>query len=288
MTVNFSTMKKILVPCDFSESAIHAFRFALDAAALSNGTVHLLNVIELPAMPNTAFTPVRLFGMPLMKEMSAKAQNNFDKMSTKYASGNVKVVKSVEFGVPSKVILDHVKKNLVDVIIMGSHGASGLRDYFVGSNAEKIVRNSSVPVIVVKDILKGPVKNIVFPNTFEGHNQDDLVVKVKALQTFFKAHLHLVWINTPANFTPDTVTLQRLTAFAKRFTLKDFTINVFNHLTEEEGIIHYTKAINGDLIAMGTHGRKGLSHMMSGSMAEDVASQGKSLIWTYLIKKRKR
>ena len=281
-------MKKILVPCDFSESAIHAFRFALDAATLSNGTVHLLNVIELPAMPNTAFTPVRSFGMPLMKEMSAKTQGNFDKMSTKYALGNVKVVKNVEFGVPSKIMLDYVKKNSMDVIIMGSHGTSGLRDYFVGSNSEKIVRNSSVPVIVVKDVLKGPVKNIVFPNTFDTQNQEDLVLKVKALQTFFKAHLHLVWINTPANFAPDTITLKRLSTFAKRFTLKDFTISVFNHLTEEEGIIHYTNSINGDLIAMGTHGRKGLSHMMSGSTAEDVASQGKSLIWTYLIKKRKK
>ncbi len=281
-------MKKILVPCDFSEAAIHAFRFALDVAAISNGTIHLLNVIELPAMPNTAFTPVRSFGMPIMKEMGAKAQGNFEKMTTKYASGNVKVVRNVEFGVPSKIILNYVIKNSMDVIVIGSHGAGGLRDYFVGSNAEKIVRNSSVPVIVVKDILNGPVKNIVFPNSLDTHNQEDLVLKVKALQAFFKAHLHLVWINTPANFTPDTITLTRLATFAKRFSLKDFTISVFNHLTEEEGIIQYTNSINGDLIAMGTHGRKGLSHMMSGSTAEDVTSQGKSLIWTYLIKKRKK
>lgn len=281
-------MKKILVPCDFSASAIHAYRFALEVAALSNGTIHLLNVIELPAMPNSVFTPVRSLGVPLMKEMSAKAQGNFEKMTTKYSLENVKVVSSVEYGVPSKMILNYVKDNSIDVIIMGSHGARGLKEYFVGSNAEKIVRSCSVPVIVAKEYFKGPVKNIVFPNMLDTQNQEELVLKVKALQAFFKAHLHLVWINTPANFTPDTVTLKRLNAFVKLFSLKDITINVFNHLTEEEGITQFANSIDADVIAMGTHGRKGLAHMMSGSMTEDIANHGKSLIWTYLMKKDRK
>lgn len=281
-------MKKILVPCDFSDTAIYAYRFGLDVAAMSNGTVHLLNVVELPTMPNTAFTPVRSLGMPLMRELSEKAEINFDKMSKKFPMENVKTVSSVEFGVPSRIILKYVIKNSIDVVIMGSHGASGLKEYFVGSNAERIVRSSTVPVIVVKEFFKGPVKNIVFPNTMNTQNQEDLVLKVKTLQGAFKAHLHLVWINTPGNFTPDTITIKRLNAFAKCFSLKDFTINVFNHLAEEEGIMDFASLIDADIIAMGTHGRKGLSHMMSGSMTEDIVSHGKSLIWTYLMKKGRK
>ena len=59
-------------------------------------------------------------------------------------------------------------------------------------------------------------------------------------------------------------------------------------LDEEEGIVQFANSINADLIAMGTHGRKGLSHMMSGSMTENVANHGKSLIWTYVMKKDKK
>ena len=281
-------MKKILVPCDFSAPAINAYRFALDVAALSNGTVYVLNVIELPVIPNTVFTPVRSLGTILRREMSIKAYENFDKISTGYKRDNVKVVSHVEFGIPSKTILNYVKKHSIDLVMMGSHGASGLKEYFVGSNTEKIVRLSTVPVMVVKDFYMGPVKNIVFPNALDVENQKDLIRKIKALQAFFKAHLHLVWINTPENFTPDTFTLKRLNAFAKRFTLRDFTINIFNHLSEEEGIIQFTNAIHADLIAMGTHGRKGLSHMMAGSMTEDVTNHGKSLIWTCVMKNDKK
>jgi hypothetical protein len=77
------------------------------------------------------------------------------------------------------------------------------REFFIGSNAEKIVRQADVPVLVLKDEYKGPIKNIVFPNTLETEDQEDLVQKIKALQHFFKAHLHIVWINTPVNFTTD-------------------------------------------------------------------------------------
>jgi nucleotide-binding universal stress UspA family protein len=166
---------------------------------------------------------------------------------------------------------------------MGSHGASGVREFFVGSNAERMVRNSPVPVLVVKDYYKGPVKNIVFPNTLDTENQEDLVMKVKALQNFFKAHLHIVWINTPLNFTSDKLTSERLETFAKRFMLKDYTISVFNHTDEETGILEFSNSIKGDLIAMGTRGRKGITHLVNGSLAEDVVNHNKGLVWTYSL-----
>jgi hypothetical protein len=128
------------------------------------------------------------------------------------------------------------------------------------------------------------VKNIVFPNDLEIADQEDLIAKVKALQNFFGAHLHVVWVNTPLNFTSDTVTHERLNAFAKHFGLKDYSNHIFNYRNEEEGIINFTKFIKGDLIAMATHGRKGIAHVINGSMAEDVVNHTESLIWTYSLR----
>ena len=159
-----------------------------------------------------------------------------------------------------------------------------MREFFIGSNAEKIVRNSPVPVLVMKDYYKGPIKNIVFPNTLETEHQEDLTMKVKALQAFFKARLHIVWINTPLNFTSDRVTRERLEAFAKRFMLKDYTINIFNQTDEEKGIVEFANSIKGDLIAMGTHGRKGFARVFNVSLAEDVVNHYKGLVWTYSLK----
>jgi nucleotide-binding universal stress UspA family protein len=277
-------MKKILVPCDFSKPAINAYRFALDVAAKANGTVHLLHVVELPVLYDTVLMPALNFEQALLNELKEKTETEFEKIIGKYPSEGVKVFANVVFGSPSKVILEYTKNESIDLIVMGSHGVSGLREIFVGSNAERIVRSSSVPVLVIKHYYKGPVKNIVFPTDLGTEEQEDLILKVKELQNFFKAHLHLVWINTPLNFTSDTITHERLDAFAKRIKLKDYTINIFNHPTEEEGIISFTKLIKGDLIAMSTHGRKGIAHLINGSVTEDVANHTESLIWTYSLK----
>jgi nucleotide-binding universal stress UspA family protein len=280
-------MKKILVPCDFSQPAVNAFRFALDAAGKSNGTIHLLYVVELPVLHDTVIMPVLYFEEQYFNEVKATTERRFNKLVTKYNTEGVKVMTNVEFGPPVKTILSYSLEKNIDLIIMGSHGASGLKEYFIGSNAEKIVRTSSVPVLIVKDFFKGPIKNIVFPNALQDTNQEDLAMKVKALQDFFKAHLHIVWINTPANFTPDVVTYDKLEAFAKRYLFKDYTIDVFNHSNEEQGIILYNQMVGGNLIALGTHGKKGIAHIMNGSVAEDVVNHSKSLIWTSVEKKMK-
>ena len=281
--LNIIAMKKILVPCDFSKPAINAYRFALDIAAQSKGTIHLLNVIELPVMHDTVLMPVLNFEEQLLKDLRENAEGRFKKITDKYNAEGVKVITTVQFGAVSRMIQDYITDKSVDLVTMGSHGASGLREFFIGSNAEKMVRNSPVPVLVIKDYYKGPIKNIVFPNTLDTENQEDLVMKVKALQNFFKAHLHIVWINTPLNFTSDNVTKERLQAFTKRFLLKDYTISVFNSTDEEQGVIQFSNSIKGDLIAMGTHGRRGVSHLINGSLAEDVVNHNKGLVWTYSL-----
>lgn len=277
-------MKKILVPCDFSKPAINAFRFALDIAFQSGGTVHLVNVIELPVLHDTVLMPVLNFEQELLDELKGNAEKSFTKIIGKYKPNEVVVKTVVEFGSVHAKIQDYIVEQGIDLVLMGSHGASGAREFFIGSNAERIVRSSTAPVLVLKDYYKGPIKNIVFPNTLDTENQEDLTMRVKALQNFFGAHLHIVWINTPLNFTSDDVTLKRLEAFAKRFMLKNYTLNIFNHTETEQGILHFANRVGGDLIAMATHGRKGVSHLIYGSLAEDVVNHTKGLVWTYALK----
>jgi nucleotide-binding universal stress UspA family protein len=277
-------MKKILVPCDFSKPAINAFRFALDIAAQSKGTVYLLNIIELPVLHDTALMPVLNFEADLLEELKEKAEKSFSKLIVKYATEGAKVTGEVVFGSVSMQIIEFTNAKKIDLVVMGSHGASGIRELFIGSNAEKIVRNSLAPVLVVKDYSKRSISSIVFPNTLDTEHQEALTMKVKGLQAFFKAHLYIVWINTPVNFASDTETLKRLEAFAQRYMLKDYSLHVFNHRDEEGGIFEFTNKVKGDIIAMATHGRKGISHLLNGSLAEDVVNHTRGLVWTYSLK----
>jgi nucleotide-binding universal stress UspA family protein len=279
-------MKKILVPCDFSKQAVNAFRFALDLAAKSKGEVHLLNVVELPILHDSILMPVLSFEEQLLKELREKANERFEKITEKYPSGKVTLKTKVVFGATSHMILDYCQKSKIDLVVMGTKGVSGLRELVIGSNTEKIVRNATAPVIAVKKYPKaGSIKNIVVPNNLDPEGQKGLMLRIRELQSFFGATLHLVWINTPVNFYPDIVIRERLKDFAEMFSLKKYTLNIFNDLNEETGVVNFTNMINADMIAMGTHGRKGLAHAVSGSMAEDLVNEIECPIWTYAFGK---
>jgi nucleotide-binding universal stress UspA family protein len=75
--------------------------------------------------------------------------------------------------------------------------------------------------------------------------------------------------------------------FAKKLQLKNYTINVFNDVSEEEGIVYFSDSIDADLIAMATHGRTGFAHVLAGSIAEDVVSHSKRPVLTFVTKHRK-
>lgn len=278
-------MKNILVPCDFSEPAIHAFRFALDIAARSKGNVRLFHVIELPAIHDPIIMPVVTLEQEFLKELKDKALARLSGMINEYAvPASVNATAAVDFGSPSRMVAEFAQEESIDLIAMGSHGASGVKEFFIGSNAEKVVRRSSIPVLVIKTYVGTPVRNIVFPNTLETEKQEDLIGKVKQLQSFFSARLHVLYVNTPTHFTADNITYGRLEAFAKKFGFTDYTLNVYNYPYEDSGIIQFADKISADLIAIGTHGRKGIAHFFNGSLAEDIVNHAQCPIWTYGIR----
>ena len=75
--------------------------------------------------------------------------------------------------------------------------------------------------------------------------------------------------------------------FARKLQLKNFTMNVFNDVSEEEGIVYFADSIDADLIAMATHGRTGFAHVLAGSIAEDVVSHSKRPVLTFVTQRRK-
>lgn len=273
-------MKKIIVPCDFSAPALEAVRFAANIARKSKGEVTLLHTIALPSLYNPSV--VMAFEAEYMKETRTAMTSELQKVKSKYIGANVKTKIEVEFG----ELLLHLKKKIrdgkYDLVVMGTHGASGLKEYTIGSNAEKVVRNSTIPVICVRKV-PAQVDNIVFP-VKPDLDQEKLTMEVKNLQNFFGARLHVVFINTPALFNRDADTMPELEKFAKRFMLKNYTLNIFGDMDEEEGIINFSKKVKADMVVMRTHGRKGLAHLGAGSIAEDVVNHIECPIWTLKVK----
>ena len=270
-------MKKILVPCDFSQPAINAFNFALKVAVKSYGTIYLLNVVEPPVTSDSAV--ITVLNTAAANDLRQKAESQFKAL---IGDHRVNVVTEVQIGNVDDVILKFIDDESIDLVLMGSHGASGFREFFIGSNAEKIVRRSSAPVLVLKECPKEPIRNIIFPNSLETDTPPDLINNVKVLQDFFDAKLHIV--NTPSHLISDSLIHERLYAVTQKYDLKNYTINVFYHPRQEEGILEFAKKMDSDLIAMGTHGRTGIAHLVNGSIAENVVNHSQRPVWTYRMR----
>jgi nucleotide-binding universal stress UspA family protein len=111
--------------------------------------------------------------------------------------------------------------------------------------------------------------------------------KVTELQKFFHATLHVLYVNTPPNFMRDEESRAALNDFAKEYQLTDYTLNVRNDPFEEDGIVQFASETKADMIAMATHGRRGLAHLFGGSIAEEVLVHSAFPLWTYTLKNRK-
>ena len=273
-------MKKILVPCDFSNPALEAFKFAIDIASQTKGSVHVLKVIELPVLNEGALGfPAYAFDVGLMKELKEEAEQRYSKMIKKFSKGFSKISFTVVVGPITQILRDFITDKKCDLVVMGTHGSNGLAEFFVGSNAEKMVRFSTVPVFAIRKAVPfKSIKRIVFPTSLH-LNQGEFIKKLKLLQKFFGAKLHILFLNTPQNFIRD----KELTDYAKHYNFTNFSIAIRSNRYEPDGIIAFAAEVKADMLAMATHGRKGLSHFILGSITEDVVNHVPCPVWTCSI-----
>jgi nucleotide-binding universal stress UspA family protein len=276
-------MKKILVPTDFSPHAENALKVAAQMARRFNGEIFLLHMLELPLRFNDPISgnnsnqlPEALFFMKLAKKRFKEL------MSHDYLKG-VKVHETVEFHQAFEGIMEISQKHNCDIIIMGSHGATGLKEIFIGSNAEKVVRNSNIPVMIIKNERPNfEVKNLVFATDCNLENKQTLS-KVKKFVQKIDAALHLVYVNTANNFVIEEKAQKDLEEFVKGEDLINYTLNIYNDVSIEKGILNFALSINAELVGISTHGRKGLDHFFNGSISENLVNHANIPIITFKI-----
>ncbi|MEM5566660.1 universal stress protein [Psychroserpens sp. AS72] len=274
-------MKKILVPTDFSTEAENALKVAAQIAKKHNSEIYLLHMLEIPlqeidAVSTQADVPEVMFFMKM-------AHQKFeDIMNSDYLKG-ITVHEVVKADGSFNGISEISKEHGVSMIVMGSHGASGIKEMFVGSNAEKVVRNSDVPVLVIKNGHDDfSVDDIVFASDFKNDNKETYR-QATEFATAFGAQLHLLMVNTASNFTTTKIANDRINDFINDYSFKNFTINIYNDESIEKGVLNFSKHIDADLIGISTHGRQGIAHFFNGSISEDLVNHANRPVITFKI-----
>lgn len=279
-------MSKILVPTDFSEVAINALNVAVKIAKRTSSEIVLLNALDYSAHIDQMYmggvTPTYL--NDVYGDLKVKSDSKLKEVVESYSESGVNISFANKAGFLKDAIAQVLEEETIDLIVMGSKGSTGLEEVFVGSNAEKVVRFASCPVLVVgkgeRDI---EIENIMFAFDFEeevGEGFRDVIDFAKK----FGAKLHLVRINSPHNFWSTSLAMSRMNAFADKWALDNYVASQYDHEKFEYGIVQYAKSSNIQMIAIGTHGRKGLSHMFQGSKVEEAVNHITMPILTFKIK----
>jgi nucleotide-binding universal stress UspA family protein len=274
-------MKRILVPTDFSKHAEYALRVAAQIAKANNSEIMLLHMLELPHQGSDAIAGGS--AIPEIMFFKNKAIERLEELMDADFLEGIEVSEIIQFEKAFDGILAVSKKNDIDFIVMGSHGASGFQELFIGSNTEKVVRYSDVPVLVIKNETPDfNASKFVFASDFSDEIKAPFA-KLVALANTFNSHLDLVMINTPNSFKPTHVAESIMAEFIKGFNLTNYSTHIYNDVNVEKGILNFANTVDANLIGMCTHGRTGFSHFFNGSISEDLVNHAVRPVVTFKI-----
>ena len=277
-------MKKIIVPVDFSIHSENALQTAAFLAKKNNAEVVVVHMLELSnALVNQSdafYNQETFFYLKL-------AEKKFKEFLQKEYLSDIKVTPIIKhFKIFSE--LDQLaREENVDLIVMGSKGADGLKEMFIGSNTEKVIRHAHVPVLVVKEkAIAKRIEKIVFACDFS----DDDVTPYLEAKTFFKktgGTIQLVYVSTPSTkFKSSREIEEKMKQFFEKANEDASAIEkveiVFDY-TVENGVLYFANKSDADVIAVATHGKKGVSHFFEGSISEDIANHSKLPIISFKI-----
>lgn len=264
-------MKRILFPTDFSDASIKAFIYALKLADAFKAEVITLHAYELPqlhygGLPHTlkeVYDSIELESfenykdqIPLLREIAEK--NNL---------GHVKISNILKHGDLIWTIKEVVKKEHIDYVVMGTKGATGLKETFLGSNAGSVVTEVNAYVITVPEESEyDGINNIVFTTRF---NEDDkkALKKVLELAKMFGAKVHCLYVKTKKTNVNDVIIQDW------KFLFKDDAVEF--HIIENEDvqqtILNFTNAYEIDLLAMLNYKRGFFEELFRQSLTQKLS-----------------
>ena len=147
MMKHIKAIQHILAPIDFGQASDHALTMAMQLAGVLKARLTLLHVVQNLIMPS----PHTGIGLAqYLDEVEAQAQQSLSECAQRVQAAGLICETVTQLGSPFQAIIDHATEQQVDLIVMGTHGHTGLQHILLGSVAERVVRLSPCPVLVTQ------------------------------------------------------------------------------------------------------------------------------------------
>ncbi len=266
-------MKKILFPTDFSETADRAFIYALNLADKIGASIVTLHVWQPVAMDDMYSS------LPYDKIYEMLDLANFEnyrdviphlrELAEQHGLQHIQLSHVLESGLTDDTILEVAKKESADMIIMGTQGASGLKEFFIGSITAEIMENAHCPVIGVpiKGEFKDSMKDIAFTVNFE----EEEAKALRAVMDFaglFGANVHCLHVDV--SHTHEMT--HKMDNWKAQFTAdKNVQFEVVDGTNVVKAVLDYVDRNDIDMLAMLTHKRNFFQELFTFSYTKKLA-----------------
>lgn len=277
-------MNRILVPTDFSERSLNACKAAASIARKTNSEITLLHLFDTPSDTVDQYSGSGTSsGARAISYMKGVSHQFADLMAQPFFKG-IRLYEAVKSNKAYQGIIDESVDYNVDLIVMGSQGMTGLEEMLVGSNTEKVVRHSQIPVLVVKQDVNDDfeVNDMVFASDFSEESKTTFP-NVIEYATIFEAKIHLLFINTVSSFKSTKAIRDRMQNFIDSYDYDNYSLNIYSDKTIEEGILNFSAENDADIIAINTHNRSGLMQLFSSHIGQDLANHALRPVITFKI-----
>ena len=279
--------QNILVPIDFSEFSSNVLNYAIGLAEKFHSKLILLHAVVLfedDVNEEQRLQEYEEWVRKREKNIDAHMKKNELRVNQKGISVDSVILRSIS---AADAILEYLNDHSCDLIIMGTHGRTGLKHIFLGSVAEKIVRLSPIPVLSVhRSVQDFRIENIIAPIDFSIYSKNAADYAISIAENF-KAQVNFIHViekeihpsfyasGVESIFQIDTGLQDRVIQNMQGFLEEQLNSDIKPRFMVKEGrahreIVEYAKEEKADLIVISTHGLTGLEYLLLGSTTEKV------------------
>lgn len=280
---------RVLLTTDFSACAGQAFAYALAIASRWKAELQVFHVLELlPAM-----NPVYPVNQMYLEQLHKEAVHHLNELESRATAAGLALRRTIERGIPSQCIEAAAAERGVDLIVMGTHGRTGLQHILLGSTAERVIRTAPCPVLSVKvgrdeassstSVEAIRLQRLLIPIDFSASSLEALEYGLQFAKQL-AASVTILHVLEPMAFALD-FSLGRSEESRERRRQAESRFETFRTRCMSHGlkvdtvlmpgipadsILKHAETQKPDMVIMGTQGRRGISRILSGSVADTM------------------
>ena len=278
------TMKKILVPTDFSDLSKHALDFAIQLAKPLKANVQLIHLEKIPLGDLSLHLSGEANGSTVSQDSLYNSQlfranrQKLDALQKEFNSKEVNISALQHGGGFLKGIQSYLEDNEVDLVVISTTGQESVQEFFSGNHTERLIEHLDIPIISLQDQQFHPIEDIVLGLDIEDEKyKKSAFKKIKVICEALVSTLHIIDVTKSRD---DEMLMRQLNDLARIVGLTNYLVDVIEDKNSKKALLDYAEGTDAGLIVILSQAKGGLSRFFQQSFATNLIKKSSIPVMT--------